>query len=86
MNLVTPRDRRLFITVFYESPWIRLAYFCWGIHRDGRDELRWEIDDNSTGWKKALGCIAIWAERRDHAWIERYAFKGKNPPRRWRKI
>ena len=90
MTMTTPRprptrDRRLLITVFYEGPWARLMNFCMGIYHDNRDELRWEIPDNPTGWKGALNRIAAWAERRDHAWIEHYAFKGKNPPERWRR-
>ena len=79
------RDMRLLINVFYEGPWARLANFCLGLYRDNRDETRWDIPMNPSGWKRVLSAVAIWAERRDHAWIERYAFKGKNPPKRWRR-
>jgi hypothetical protein len=79
------RDRRLLITVFYDGPWSKLETFCLGIHRDNRDETRWSIPMDPTGWRRLLGAIADWAERRDHAWIERYAFRGVNPPERWRR-
>jgi hypothetical protein len=79
----SPRDRRLLITVFYESPWSRLGSFCMGVRKDC--SLRWEIPDNATGWRRPLERIAMWAEKRDRAWIERYALKGVNPPKRWRR-
>lgn len=81
----SPRDRRLLITIFYEGPWSKLENFCLGIHRDNRDELRWEIPENPSGWRKRLSAMADWAETRDHLWVERYARSGKNPPDRWRR-
>jgi hypothetical protein len=80
---VTARDRRLLITIFYEGPWSRLESLCLGIRRD--NTLRWEIPSRPVGWRKWLEAVANWAELRDNKWIERYARKGKNPPRIWRR-
>ena len=78
--------RRLMISVFYLGPWARLSNFCMGLYPDDRDGLRWEIPMHPTGWRKLLGDIADWAERRDNLWVERYAYKGKKPSARWRRV
>jgi hypothetical protein len=85
MSLSVLEKRRFRITVFYEGPWARLSNFCMGLYHDNRDEVRWEIPVHPAGWRKLLALIADWAEARDHAWRERYAFKGRNPPDRWRR-
>lgn len=77
--------RKLLISVYYEGPWEYLSTFCLGIHRDNRDELRWDIPANATGWRAALGNLANWAESRDQRWRNKYAVRGGFPPDRWKR-
>lgn len=81
----TFRDRNLLISVLYEGPWDHLAMFCLGIHRDNRDEVRWNIPMEPTGWRWVLGKLAEWAEKRDQIWRAKYAIKHRNPPERWKR-
>jgi hypothetical protein len=82
---VTLQDRMLVITVFFESPWAKLSRVCMGVHKDGRDKLRWNIPAEPKGWRRWLEGIANWAEAHDREWKLRYVEAGTNPPRRWRR-
>jgi hypothetical protein len=79
------RGKRLMIAVYYEGPWERVSAFFLGIHRDNRDELRWEIPENPRGWRWLFGEIADWADRRNYAWRNRIVSKGKMPRERWKR-
>jgi hypothetical protein len=77
------KNRRFLLVVFYEGPWDRLQAFCYGIRKDG--SLRYEIPLNPRGWRRLLGEIGAWADRRDVRWREKYAVSGKMPHPRWRR-
>jgi hypothetical protein len=81
----TKSGSRLHLTIFYESPWERASAFFLGIRRDPAKPLRWDIPMNPTGWRKLFGWISAELEKRDRAWISRYAASGKKPHSRWRR-
>lgn len=82
--MVKPRsfaDRNLLVMIYYEGPWEKLGNFAMGLRED--NTLRWEIPADPTGWRKALGDFADWAERRDALWRAKYVIRRKNPRKRW---
>lgn len=72
--------RRVFLWVWYEGPWERLATWFWGISRRTNDFKGFEVPDGCLRDK-----IATWCDNRDTAWRNRYAASGRFPPRWWRR-
>lgn len=81
----TLKERQFLIQVFYEGPWDRISCFCLGIYQDNRDELRWEMPDNPTGWLKLMSWLANYCDQRDQLWRYKYAVRKRTPRKVWRR-
>lgn len=75
------RASRLYIWIFYEGPWEKVLNWAYGIDPD-TDELRFEASPHAWHWRNLL---ARFADRRHHAWVRRYARRGRLPADRWRR-
>lgn len=74
------KNRRFLFVVNYEGPWERLSAFFYGVRKDG--SLRWDIPINPKGWRRLMGILGDWADRRDHDWItDQVLFRRE--PQRW---
>lgn len=64
--------KMLYLSVFYDGPWDRLAGLLWGVN-SGR-----LVSDGSLRDRLATFC-----DSRDTAWRRRYVRIGQLPPDRW---
>lgn len=68
---------RLLLSIMYSGPYEKIEAWAWTIDRRTL-EIRKEIPEGS--WRDRL---ASWAERKDHAWRERYVDQGIHPRKIW---
>jgi hypothetical protein len=79
----TVAEASLIICIFYEGPWSRLESLFLGIRRDCT--LRWEIPAQPRGWRRVLGWLGDYCDRKDASWRRRYARQHRTPPGRWKR-
>jgi hypothetical protein len=71
--------RRLYVAVYFEGPWARLAAWLYAIDRRTNELVR-EVRDDSL-----RGRLAELCDQMDRRWCESYVRANVNPPRRWRR-
>jgi hypothetical protein len=76
---VADEEKRILLSVRYESPWERLFTWLWAIDAD-TDEPRFEVAPGTL--RDRLACFC---DERDSAWRERYVRSGRTPRARWRR-
>lgn len=68
-------DRAFLISIFWKSPWERVAERLWAI---SGTEIRREVKDGSL--RDRLAC---WCDYRDRIWGYKQALRGRTPNLRW---
>lgn len=78
--------RRILLMVFYEGPWEKVTNWLWKTNKIQFDENDNPIDSKHVVDDDSIrGRLAVWAERQDFKWRDKYARSDTRPNDRWKR-